>query len=73
MQPCGANLGEIARHDTAGNLYVPVEHWQETCDGLEQCGFSRAVRTNDAHAFAATKSEAAGTSDLNLRRLAVSD
>jgi hypothetical protein len=73
VQPCSTNLCQIAGHYATGNLYVSIEYRQEACDGLEQCGFSRTVRTNDAHAFAATKSEAAGTSDLNLRRLAVSD
>ena len=73
VQPCGTDLSQIPRHHATSNLDISVEDWEEPRDGLEQCGLTCAVGADDADALAATKGEAARTSDLNLRRLAIAD
>jgi hypothetical protein len=73
VQPCCANLGKVARHHATSNLDISAEDWEEASDGLEQCGLTCAVGTDDSNPLAATKGEAARTSDLNLRRLAIAD
>jgi hypothetical protein len=71
VQPCGADLSEVARYHTTGNLHVSIEHWKKASDGLEQCGFTCTVGTYDSDTLAAAKGEAACTGDLNLRRLSI--